>query len=338
MAEIQLETSDFQRQDQRRLQQENTLASADADDLLTRPTFNVWKLQKEEMVDLLARMFRQLDFFEHLRMEEETLHNFLESVQSRYRENPFHNFRHAFCVTQMMYSLIQLCHLQEALSIEDIAVLMVASLCHDVDHPGLSNTYQVNAHTELAVRYENKSPLENHHCSVTLHILSQLQSNIFCNTSPHTSRYIQEGITELILATDMTHHSTILQALQQIQNLDFSDRDHMTWVKKSLLKFCDISNEVRPAEQAEIWADALMEEYFQQSDLEKTEGLPVTPYMDRETVTKAISQKTFIQFLLLPLCKALCEIFPELKAWTMEPLREAMLRYEKQTGQQTESA
>lgn len=33
-------------------------------------------------------------------------------VQDNYRNNPFHNFRHCFCVAQMMYSMVWLCGLQ----------------------------------------------------------------------------------------------------------------------------------------------------------------------------------------------------------------------------------
>lgn len=33
-------------------------------------------------------------------------------IHDNYRNNPFHNFRHCFCVTQMMYSMISLCSLQ----------------------------------------------------------------------------------------------------------------------------------------------------------------------------------------------------------------------------------
>lgn len=36
-------------------------------------------------------------------------------VHDNYRNNPFHNFRHCFCVTQMMYSMIWLCRLQVGL-------------------------------------------------------------------------------------------------------------------------------------------------------------------------------------------------------------------------------
>lgn len=62
-------------------------------------------------------------------------------VHDNYRNNPFHNFRHCFCVTQMMYSMIWLCGLQEKFSQMDILVLMTAAICHDLDHPGYNNTY-----------------------------------------------------------------------------------------------------------------------------------------------------------------------------------------------------
>jgi high affinity cGMP-specific 3',5'-cyclic phosphodiesterase 9 len=41
---------------------------------------------------------------------------------------------------------------------------------------------------------------------------------------------------------------------------------------------------------AEPWVEALLDEFFNQSDREKAEGLPTAPFMDREKVTKASAQ------------------------------------------------
>jgi len=62
-------------------------------------------------------------------------------VQENYRNNPFHNFRHCFCVTQMMYGFVHLCELWNKLSREDIGILLTACICHDLDHPGYNNAY-----------------------------------------------------------------------------------------------------------------------------------------------------------------------------------------------------
>lgn len=61
-------------------------------------------------------------------------------VKSCYRDNPFHNFRHCFCVTQMMFVLIHGCGLADSMTKKDLAVLLTACVCHDLDHPGKSNS------------------------------------------------------------------------------------------------------------------------------------------------------------------------------------------------------
>jgi hypothetical protein len=57
----------------------------------------------------------------------------------------------------------------------------------------------------------------------------------------------------------------------------------------------------------------ILQEFFQQSDTEKLEGLPVTPFMDREKITKPSSQCSFIGIVLLPLFEALASLFTELE-------------------------
>jgi cAMP-specific phosphodiesterase 4 len=43
--------------------------------------------------------------------------------------------------------------------------LLLSALCHDIRHPGLNNTYQVNAQTPLAMLYNDQAVLEHHHAA-----------------------------------------------------------------------------------------------------------------------------------------------------------------------------
>lgn len=52
--------------------------------------------------------------------------------------------------------------------------------------------YQINARTELAVRYNDISPLENHHCAVAFQILAQPECNIFTNVQPDGFKQIRQ--------------------------------------------------------------------------------------------------------------------------------------------------
>ncbi|WAR15665.1 PDE9A-like protein [Mya arenaria] len=64
-----------------------------------------------------------------------------------------------------------------------------------------------------------------------------------------------------------------------------------------------------------------------QSDIEKLEGLPVAPFMDRDKVTKPSSQIGFIKYVLLPLFEALGQLLPVIEKDIIEPVRNALDYY-----------
>lgn len=61
------------------------------------------------MLVLLQVMFTDLDFLTDLHIELDVLQNFLFEVYCHYNSIPFHNFRHCFCVTQMVQTSIVHC-------------------------------------------------------------------------------------------------------------------------------------------------------------------------------------------------------------------------------------
>jgi len=69
--------------------------------------------------------------------------------------------------------------------------MIVGAAIHDYEHPynnfytnrGTNNPYQINAKTELALTYNDKSPLENHHVSASFMIMRDEQYNIFGSLS-----------------------------------------------------------------------------------------------------------------------------------------------------------
>ncbi|GFS22205.1 high affinity cGMP-specific 3',5'-cyclic phosphodiesterase 9A [Elysia marginata] len=283
------------------------------------------------MLSLLEHMYHELGLVEEFNINPIVLKRWLLCVQENYRNNPFHNFRHCFCVSQMMYGMIHLCKLWERMATEDLGILLTAAVCHDLDHPGYNNTYQINARTELAIRYNDISPLENHHCAVAFQILSNPDTNIFANVDKDTFKRIRAGITMLILATDMARHAEIMESFKEKLSSGFNDRnkDHLDTLKMVLIKCCDISNEVRPMEVSEPWVDCLLEEYFNQSDREKMEGLPVAPFMDRDKVTKPTAQIGFIKFVLIPMFETVAKVFTQIDEVMVQPLKTAKDRYEE---------
>ena len=53
----------------------------------------------------------------------------------------------------------------------EIFSILIAALCHDLDHGGLNNAFHVKAQTPLALLYKDMSVLETHHCSRAITLL-----------------------------------------------------------------------------------------------------------------------------------------------------------------------
>lgn len=69
---------------------------------LRKPSFDNWKFEDAEMLVLLQQIFIDLDLTSKFSIKIETLQTYLFEIYSNYNDVPFHNFRHAFVVTQMV--------------------------------------------------------------------------------------------------------------------------------------------------------------------------------------------------------------------------------------------
>lgn len=172
---------------------------------LLQPSFDTTGYHDAEMLVFLQHMFQRLGLLEAFDIPLSTLRTFLIEVYKNYNQVPFHNFRHCFCVAQMvsqkkimyiytyiyfffvkMYVMACQVDLVTNMGRMDMLILLVSCICHDLDHPGYNNIYQINARTELALRYNDISPLENHHCSVAFRIFENPCSNIFSSMDKET--------------------------------------------------------------------------------------------------------------------------------------------------------
>lgn len=130
-----------------------------------------------------------------------------------------------------MYAIAWAVDLPSRIGNLEVFVLIVSCICHDLDHPGYNNIYQINARTELALRYNDISPLENHHCSVAFRVLEAAECNILASLDSSTYRTVREGIIRCILATDMARHNEILaQFTDIVADFDYANRAHINLV------------------------------------------------------------------------------------------------------------
>lgn len=72
--------------------------------------------------------------------------------------------------------------------------MLVAALCHDIDHRGKNNAFQKTQNSSLAQVYENSSVMERHHFSCTMLILRQEKTNILASLEEDEYFYALEYV------------------------------------------------------------------------------------------------------------------------------------------------
>ncbi|KAJ1336807.1 hypothetical protein BSLG_006910 [Batrachochytrium salamandrivorans] len=269
---------------------------------LRSPTFDNWQWDDNELIGLFELIFQELGLMEAFDIKADVLRRFLGVVRSKYNNNPFHNFKHSFCVTQMKLKPVEK------------LILTVACIGH--------------AKTELAIVYNDNAPLEMHHAACLFGILKYSECNIFAALSDSVYREVRKGIIRCILSTDMGKHGELLAQFKKVsESFNYDDMEHRALLLSLVIKCADISNEVRPANVAEPWVNCLLEEFFSQSDREKAEGLPNAPFMDREKVTKPSAQIGFIAYVMIPMYELVGTVLPNMDQYIVQPIRESLTFY-----------
>ena len=267
---------------------------------------------------VIFNIFNYFGLLQIYKVTNEKFFRFLTEIRDTYKKVPYHNWRHAVDVTQFVtYELITSGY-DKILSSFQLFALLVACLCHDANHDGFTNVYNVKAETPLGILFKNQSVMETHHCAVAIDIISRDQSNIFASLNPAEIKKIWTIIIDLILITDMAKHFTFLKEFNELYDRGEwnpqGNPDHLFTAMKMLLKCGDISNVSRPFELANKWCDVLCEEFFRQGDLEAAQGMEYTSDLnDRAHLDKAKSQIGFYTFVCLPLYQATAKAIPKLQ-------------------------
>jgi hypothetical protein len=124
-----------------------------------------------------------------LSIDKEVMEKFIWTVSCNYNDNPYHNFTHAFSITQMLFSMGAMTdgfssHLERL----EYFALLVAAMGHDLDHrktyvAGVTNAFMVAAGHELATRYNDTSVLENHHAASLFKLFEMPGCQLFSQQS-----------------------------------------------------------------------------------------------------------------------------------------------------------
>ncbi|CAG7836191.1 unnamed protein product, partial [Allacma fusca] len=214
------------------------------------------------------------------KVDEQTVLNWLDLVERTYKpEVPYHNSIHAADVLQAMACFLSNKRLKRFLSNNDRASLVIASIVHDIHHPGFVSAALKNLKHRLCVK--NVEPfLESHHIQTAFKVtLGNEHCNIFKNLDPETFSMFEKDISDLILATDMEKHgdyyndfrAAVVAATQAGRHMDwkaFDSLEKKLLMKQIILKNADVAACQRPLHIHITWTEKICREFHRQTETE----------------------------------------------------------------------
>ncbi|XP_052864449.1 cGMP-dependent 3',5'-cyclic phosphodiesterase-like [Anopheles cruzii] len=269
-------------------------------------------------VQLSMRMFYDLNFVASFKIHEYKLARFVLLVQKGYRDTPYHNWWHAFSVAHFAYSLMKNLRLFERGIITKMQgfSFLIAAFCHDLDHRGISNSYQTQTSSPLARLYSSEGSVnERHHLSQAICILNDSSSKILDGLSTGEFKECIDYVRELILATDLANHFRILPRLKKLRSENLAEGANQRLLLSLMITCCDLNDQVKSWKTVQHVAHLVYAEFFAEGDLEKQMGLRPNEMMDRKKACIPMLQIEFLTTVIRPTFEILVQIFPETDAF-----------------------
>ncbi|XP_038114377.1 dual 3',5'-cyclic-AMP and -GMP phosphodiesterase 11 isoform X2 [Culex quinquefasciatus] len=276
--------------------------------------FDDLEMEDSDTLKACLRMFLDLDLIERFHIDYEVLCRWLLSVKKNYRNVTYHNWRHAFNVTQMMFAILTSTQWWKIFGEIECLALIIACLCHDLDHRGTNNSFQIKASSPLAQLYST-STMEHHHFDQCLMIINSPGNQILSNMSSEDYSRVIKVLEDAILSTDL---AVYFRKRGPFLNLVKPNTAPAMWQAeepRSLLRamsmtVCDLAAITKPWDIEKRVAELVSSEFFEQGDMER-QALNITPIdiMNREKEDQLpMMQVGFIDSICLPIYEAFASL------------------------------
>ncbi|XP_069340479.1 rod cGMP-specific 3',5'-cyclic phosphodiesterase subunit alpha isoform X2 [Eulemur rufifrons] len=273
--------------------------------------FSDLPLTELELVKCGIQMYYDLKVVDKFHIPQEALVRFMYSLSKGYRKITYHNWRHGFNVGQTMFSLLVTGKLKRYFTDLEALAMVTAAFCHDIDHRGTNNLYQMKSQNPLA-KLHGSSILERHHLEFGKTLLREENLNIFQNLNRRQHEHAIHMMDIAIIATDLALYFKKRTMFQKIVDQSKTYETEQEWTQYMMLEqtrkeivmammmtACDLSAITKPWEVQSKVALLVAAEFWEQGDLERTvlQQNPI-PMMDRNKADELPKlQVGFIDFV-----------------------------------------
>uniref|UniRef100_A0A674BSL0 Phosphodiesterase n=1 Tax=Salmo trutta TaxID=8032 RepID=A0A674BSL0_SALTR len=235
-----------------------------------------------DLVKLGIKMHYELGVVDKFHIPRETLARCCYSLSKGYRQIAYHNWSRGFNVGQTMFTLLMTGDLKRYYTDLETMAMVTAGLCHDIDHRGTNNLYQMKSGNPPA-KLHGSSILERHHLETGKTLLRDPALNIYQNLSRAQHEQVIHLTDIAIIATDLTLYFKKRTVFQKIVDQSKTYESWDDWTKymtqettrkaivmAMMMTACDLSAIAKPWEIQSKVVLSVAAEFWEQGDLERT--------------------------------------------------------------------
>ena len=174
---------------------------------MTEWGYDLFTVAYPELRELAFQVLSMHAEVNELGIDKLKLWRYVNEVASRYHERPFHNLRHAVDVllaTSCLMRFLQRAHPEPFKDPLTVTALLLSAFVHDVDHPGVMNSFLIATSHPLAVLYNFKSVLENHHAATAVALMQRPELDFLGGLERVRRVAFIQALQGNVLATDVT--------------------------------------------------------------------------------------------------------------------------------------
>ncbi|KAF9109123.1 High affinity cAMP-specific and IBMX-insensitive 3',5'-cyclic phosphodiesterase 9A [Mortierella sp. AM989] len=189
--------------------------------------------------------------------------------------------------------------------------------------PSTSDSEATETESDMDIESSPSSPTRNNHCHncpipdvspSLVETVSNIRARFECSISRNHRRQSSVSSASSESSENSMNSEGSTQTTRSV-DIPRSPCDLTPELRQSfancLLHAADISNAVKPWEICKHWSDLVVQEFFRQGDIEKSQNLPVSPNMDRAQYNQPQISLGFSDYVVQSYFESFVEFLPE---------------------------
>ncbi|CAH1407654.1 unnamed protein product [Nezara viridula] len=272
-------------------------------------------IPEKHVLCVCLTIFESSGLIKKLKIKHQTFVRFLLKLKEAHSALPFHNWTNSLltfhfvfiCVNQ--YNLIK----DKFVTVFEYFTLLMAALCHGLDHRGPTTMFEMTTGTVLASLYSSPGSIsQKHHLSQALRLMTYPDCNILQQIDNEEFYKFAKLLGNMIEDTNMANRHQKMQELEELLKNGYNTNlpEHRRLFHYLIINCAQTCYACKPWPLCRKIGEDSFQEFFRKGELDQAQGVFEVPDFNEDILKLPEMNCHFIETVCLPNFRMLAQICP----------------------------